>query len=713
MKAGKAVGIGIGVLLGLVALSAATDYLTGFFFLLLSKRNPMNATFLTAWQYWHYYGDAPAIAGRLKAAFFISAGICVLLPVIIYAQATAKRRELHGSARFATDGEVRKAKLDATQGILVGRHKGKFLMFGGQQFVLLAAPTRAGKGVGIVIPNLLNYNDSVVVLDVKQENYDITAGFRAKYGQAVYLFNPFAEDMRTHRYNPLGYISDNPHFRNGDILAIGYALWPGHGKDPFFDDQARNLFLGMCLFLCETPELPRTIGELLRQSSGNGKPIKEYLAELIAERAAGDRPLSNDCVDALNRFTSTSDNTLASILASFNAPLVIWANPIVDAATSAGTLGMVGDFDLRDVRKKKMTVYIGITPDHLAEAALLVNVLFSQLVNLNTKELPSKNPELKYQCLLLMDEFTAIGKVGIIAKAVSYMAGYNLRLLPIIQSVSQLSSVYGQEDARTFITNHALQILYAPREQKDANEYSEMLGYETVKGKSKSRNIGSKAGMNSGSESTSDQRRALLLPQEIKEIGQWKEIVMLENVKPILCDKIRYFDDPVFTARLLPAPPVPLLDLDQHLAKVQQRVRELTSADVEKGVDLAALAVDMDSLPVLVDDDVSPAEVAGYVNAFFASLGADDDDDDAEGEQAGEGGAVEPVAAVPLPSSPDGAQDAASEPEAPYVGEGAGSIVPVDLAALADAEAADDAPVEAFAGIDGDSIDLSVLEGNT
>ncbi|MCQ7044174.1 type IV secretory system conjugative DNA transfer family protein, partial [Escherichia coli] len=82
-------------------------------------------------------------------------------------------------------------------------------------------------------------------------------------------------------YNPLGYISDNPHFRNGDILAIGYALWPGHGKDPFFDDQARNLFLGLCLYLCETPELPRTIGELLRQSSGNGKPIKEYLQDLI------------------------------------------------------------------------------------------------------------------------------------------------------------------------------------------------------------------------------------------------------------------------------------------------------------------------------------------------------------------------------------------------------------------------------------------------
>ena len=707
MKASKAVGIGVGVVVGLVVLAAAMDYLTGFVYLALSKSNPTKATFLTAWQYWHYYGDVPTVAGRLKAALLISGGICFLTPLILYAVATQKKRELHGSARFASESEVRKAGLDAERGILVGRYKGRFLVFGGQQFVLLAAPTRAGKGVGIVIPNLLNYNDSVVVLDVKQENFDITAGFRAKHGQAIYLFNPFAEDMRTHRFNPLGYISDNPHFRNGDILSIAQTFWPGTGKDPFWDDQAKNLFLGLCLYLCENPHLPRTMGELLRQSSGDGRPIAEYLQSLIEKAEEKGTPLSPDCVQALYRFISSGDKVIPSILSSFNAPLVIWANPIVDAATSAN------DFDLRDVRKRKMTIYIGITPDHLAEAALLVNVLFSQLVNLNTKELPSKNPALKHQCLLLMDEFTAIGKVGIIAKAVSYMAGYNLRLLPIIQSVSQLSSVYGQEDARTFITNHALQILYAPREQKDANEYSEMLGFETVKGKSKSRNLGGKAGMNSGSESVSDQRRALLLPQEIKEIGQWKEIVMLENTKPILCEKIRYFDDPIFTGRLFPPPAVPTLDLDRHLATVQQRIREMTVADVEQGVDLSALTVDMNALPVLVGDDVSPEEVAGYVNAFFATLGADDDGEaDVDGEDEAEAPAAAGFAdlAAVLASAPESTQEAPGEAGE---GEGVGYIELVDLDALdglGDAEPADDDQAVAFAGIDGDAIDLSLFD---
>ena len=639
MSNGRKIAVALALLAGLVATTLAWVYLSGFVYLLLSKTNPTKATLLTLWQYVHYYGHIPAVKDRLVVSSILAALVAYLGPLLLLGMALRGRRELHGSARFATAPEIRKTGLlDASRGVLVGKFGGKYLTFGGQQFVILAAPTRSGKGVGVVVPNLLNFNDSVVVLDVKQENYDLTAGFRARHGQDVFLFNPFAEDMRTHRYNPLGYISDNPHFRVGDILAIGHAFWSGQGKDPFWDDQSRNLFLGLCLYLLETPALPRTMGELLRQSSGQGQPVKDYLQGLIEarnfteeERVEGGQrlrvrvprsldddglpPLSGECVDALNRFCNASDNTLAGILASFNAPLVIWSNPIVDAATSAN------DFDLRDVRRKRMTVYVGITPDHLAEAAVLVNVLFSQLVNLNTKELPQKNPALKYQCLLLMDEFTAIGKVAIIAKAVSYMAGYNLRLLPIIQSVSQLASVYGQEDARTFVTNHALQILFAPREQKDANEYSEMLGYRTVHARNKSRSHG-KGNGNSVSETTGEgagQKRALLLPQEFRELGQWKQVIVLENSKPILCDKIRYFDDPVFTQRLLPAPAVPLLDLDRHREQLRARpsapaVRTPMARDDASGLDLA-------NLPTLEGDRVDEAAVNGFVNDFFAALG--------------------------------------------------------------------------------------------
>ncbi|WP_201325033.1 type IV secretory system conjugative DNA transfer family protein, partial [Burkholderia sp. E168m23] len=520
--------------------------------------------------------------------------------------------------------------------LVVGRWRGRYLRFAGQQFVLLAAPARSGKGVGIVIPNLLSYSDSVVVLDIKQENFRLTAGFRRAHGQAVYLFNPFAEDGCTHRYNPLSVIADDM-FRVGDILAIGYVLYPAGGHDEFWKDQARNLLLGLVLLLCDlrearragasgVPDYPITMGEVLRQSSGNGQPVKTYLNRMLIQHR---QYLSRACIDALNRFLANDDKVLASILATFNAPLTIWANPIVDAATSAN------DFDLRDVRRRKMSVYLGVTPDHLSEAAILMNLMFSQLVNLNTKELAEDNPALKYQCLLLLDEMTAIGKIQIIARAVAYMAGYNLRLLSIVQSDSQLESVYGRADARTIVTNHAMQILFAPREQKDANAYSEMLGTRTERSRTTSRSNGMFGARGGASESFSDQRRALMLPQEIKELARDKEIILLENTKPILADRICYWRDRAFTSRVMDAPAVPALDLVRFGAQIEQRLRELSDDDVDEQTgelthvraDYLELvhAWDPRELPQALDN-VSCEEAAAYVDRHFTLLGVPAED---------------------------------------------------------------------------------------
>ncbi|MFM2472219.1 type IV secretory system conjugative DNA transfer family protein [Burkholderia cenocepacia] len=520
--------------------------------------------------------------------------------------------------------------------LVVGRWRGRYLRFAGQQFVLLAAPARSGKGVGIVIPNLLSYSDSVVVLDIKQENFRLTAGFRRAHGQAVYLFNPFAEDGRTHRYNPLSVIADGM-FRVGDILAIGYVLYPAGGHDEFWKDQARNLLLGLVLLLWDlrearragasgVPDYPITMGEVLRQSSGNGLPVKTYLNRMLIQYR---QYLSRACIDALNRFLTNDDKVLASILATFNAPLTIWANPIVDAATSAN------DFDLRDVRRRKMSVYLGVTPDHLSEAAILMNLMFSQLVNLNTKELAEDNPALKYQCLLLLDEMTAIGKIQIIARAVAYMAGYNLRLLSIVQSDSQLESVYGRADARTIVTNHAMQILFAPREQKDANAYSEMLGTRTERSRSTSRSNGMFGARGGASESFSDQRRALMWPQEIKELARDKEIILLENTKPILADRICYWRDRAFTSRVMDAPTVPALDLMRFGAQIEQRLRELSDDDVDEQTgelthvraDYLELVHSWDprELPQALDN-VSCEEAAAYVDRHFTLLGVPADD---------------------------------------------------------------------------------------
>ncbi len=548
------------VSIALLAALLAGIYLSGYLALLLLKLD----TALLEWTTYPEYlraldlAQVRPYAGRIKVAGLLGFGLPLLLWLgMLWLAYRTRAKSMHGDARFAHAGDLDRHGLfkPSDDGIVVGKFNGRLLRLGGQQFVILAAPTRSGKGVGVVIPNLLDYQESVVVLDIKQENFQLTSGWRASQGQEVYLFNPFAEDRRTHRWNPMCYVSPDPAFRISDIQAIAAMLYPdGVDEQKFWVSQARNAFMAFALYLFENQDALRnegapqqmlevpTLGAIYRLSSGDGTDLKSYLQ---ARSQSGF--LGSHARTAFANLLSQADETFASILGTFKEPLNAFLNPVLDAATSAN------DFLLTDVRKRRMTIYIGIQPNKLAESRVILNLFFSQLVNLNTQELPSSNPALKHQCLLLMDEFAAIGKIGIIASAASYMAGYNLRLLPIIQSMSQLDATYGKDVSRTLITNHALQILYAPREQQDANEYSEMLSYTTVRKQNITRG-------REVSRSESEERRALMLPQELKAMGAEKEVFLYEGIPhPVMCDKIRYYQDKHFTRRLLPRIEVPML----------------------------------------------------------------------------------------------------------------------------------------------------------
>ncbi|MDL5365519.1 type IV secretory system conjugative DNA transfer family protein [Xanthomonas sp. NCPPB 2654] len=545
-----------------VALTAVAGYfLSGYLVLLLLKLDTGLLGLSTYYEYVHAIA-LPQVApfvGKIKWAGYLGFGfpglLCLLTLVLMF---KPRKQALHGDARFAGAADLAKHGLfkQSGNGIVVGKFRGKLVRLSGQQFVILAAPTRSGKGVGVVIPNLLEYQESVVVLDIKQENFDLTSGWRASQGQEVFLFNPFAEDRRTHRWNPLSYVSDDPAFRVSDLMSIAAMLYPdGSDDQKFWVSQARNAFMAFALYLFENWDDERnigfpgglgtpTLGAIYRLSSGDGSDLKKYLKSLSERRF-----LSSNAKSAFSNMLSQAEETFASILGTLKEPLNAWINPVLDAATSDN------DFLLTDLRKKKMTIYIGIQPNKLAESRLIINLFFSQIINLNTKELPKSNPALKYQCLLLMDEFTAIGKVDIIASAVSYMAGYNVRLLPIIQSMAQLDATYGKDVSRTIITNHALQILYAPREQQDANDYSEMLGYTTFRKQNVTRG-------KDVTRSVSEERRALMLPQELKAMGNDHEVFLYEGIPhPVKCDKIKYYKDRHFTSRLLPKVDVPMLSL--------------------------------------------------------------------------------------------------------------------------------------------------------
>ncbi|URI07631.1 type IV secretory system conjugative DNA transfer family protein [Aquincola tertiaricarbonis] len=603
-------------------------YVAGVAFLLLAHADPRQAEWTSILVFWERYGEDPRLYNKLLVSSLVSGSLPLLLPIALLITAR-NNRPLHGAARFATPAEVARAGLTGPQAagpsILIGRHRGRFLSLPGQLSVMLSAPTRSGKGVGVVIPNLLNWPDSAVVLDIKGENFDLTAGYRAEHGQAVFAFSPFDEAGRSHRWNPLSAVRTSPLHRVGDLLTIGQVFFPNDGSgtssEAFFNDQARNLFLGLGLLLLETPSLPRTIGEMLRQSSGQGQSLKDHLGGVIAHRrdTATDwlPALSDECVDALQRLLSNSDNTLSSVVATFHAPLTIFADVVVDAATSGD------DFQLQDLRRRRLSVYVRIPPNRLLSARPLLNLFFSQLVSLNTQQLPSQDPSLTVQCLLVNDEFTAMGRVPVISTAAAFLAGYGLRLLTVVQAMSQLDAVYGDKEARTFATNHGLQILFAPREQRDADEYSAMLGTFTERATShgRSRSFSGRSS-SSVSRNVSDQRRALLLPQEFKELGSERLVVVCEHCKPILGEKIRYHQDPVFQARLRPPPVVLAMDLDLHLARVQRRVRWLTE-DIAPGETLSIerLAGDFSALPDRFDG--APDDTARQcLGCFFTAQAA-------------------------------------------------------------------------------------------
>jgi type IV secretion system protein VirD4 len=495
--------------------------------------------------FWSVYGWSHK---GFNLAQKLSGAVCLVALIYALFEIYKDRRSLHGEARFATEREIEKAGLYAGKGLIVGRSKGKYLVYGGQQFVLLAAPTRSGKGVGVVIPNLLNYHDSVVLLDMKLENWRMTSAYRQRIlKQEVFLFCPFAEDKRSHCLNPLDNISRDPDFMVGGAISMAQIFYPSNASDKnrFWNDQAQNLFLGLVLFLIETKHERCTLGEVFRQGSGYDKPLKEHLTEILDKHPQ----LSRACRDALGRVTSTPADTFGNIKASFDAPMLMFANPLVDAATSKS------DFNLSEVRRKRMSIYFGVTPNKLSDASRLINLFFTQVVSLNSGVLPEDDPSLKYQCLLGLDEFTAFGKVAIIAKSVSYLAGYNMRLMTIIQSKSQLKgeNLYVEADADNMVSNHELKIVFTP-ESKDAKDISEMLGTYTKRhsstSSSRSSLLLSVHGNGNNSVNESDQRRALMLPQELRMMPLTQQLIDVKGVHPILCDKVHYYKEAVFVDRL-------------------------------------------------------------------------------------------------------------------------------------------------------------------
>lgn len=524
-------------------------YLAGHAYIWLTfGKGGAKVTLLTWPRYWIAYGNLPATKSHLLQSAFGATVACLAPLAMLFIK---PRQKLHGEARFARRTDIGKAGLLTNEGdgVIVGRLGSAFLTAGLRDYphVMLAAPTGSGKGVGVVIPNLLNYNHSVIVLDIKQENWTLTAGFRKQCGHEVYLFDPASSSRRTHRWNPLAYVRDDPGLRVDDVQKIGNIIFPDvPGTDPIWTASCRSLFLGLVLYVFETEGKTRTLGQVAREAFGD----ENALSAALAARYEEGRPLSPACESALADYLNTAETTRTSIRKTFTSRFELFLNPIIDAATSAN------DFDLQALRKRRMSVYIGITPDNLSRMAPILNLFFQQVVDLNTRELPEHNKALKYQCLLILDEFRSLGKLPLIVEAIAFLRGYGLRLLPIFQSPGQVREVYGKDAAESFFQNHALRISYTPADFETASEISRELGNNTVRTESLSRPTAFGQGQRSVSES--EQSRALLLPQEALALGKDEVLLFPRGFRPIRATKIRWYQEAIFKQRVVEPPGVPI-----------------------------------------------------------------------------------------------------------------------------------------------------------
>ncbi|SFW68365.1 type IV secretory system conjugative DNA transfer family protein [Luteibacter sp. UNCMF366Tsu5.1] len=540
------------------------EYAAGVITLRLLGLGDEPTGWVTYWRYWQAI-DLPAYvpyAGTIKlgGALGFGGALSAWLGLAVLSF-RARGETTHGDARFAGYAELRKAGLftQTPQSILIGKYKGRELWLGGAQHVITISPTRSGKTTSIAIPVLLSYEHSMVVLDLKGELYKATSGWRESKGQHVRIWAPYDEHGKTHRFSPMTTLADMPHTRRiGEIQTMAAILYPdAAGQDPFWVAQSRAAFTAFVSYMFEAwdhaiasskgvmpdpnthPEFP-SFERVLRFSSGeDGGGTMAMLQALLKDPKR--QFISTQTRTVFSNLTGLAEQTFSSVMASMHAPLQQFLSPILAAATNAT------DIDVRSLRRKLTTLYVIIPTNKLDESAKLLNIFFSTVIGNNLDKQLGEEPDLKYQMLMLMDEFTAMGRVDVWAKRISIAASYGVRDLCIVQSRSQLRAAYGDHDAQNFITNHGAQIVFAPREQADANEYSDMLGYKTVRKQQRSTSHG--GGGRQVSTNHIEERRALMLPQEVKELPADEELIFYEGCKPIRARKNWFFKDKAFKAR--------------------------------------------------------------------------------------------------------------------------------------------------------------------
>lgn len=501
-----------------------------------------------------FWYETPLYVGYSSPTFHtclaIIATTATLVPAVL---AIGMFRPQHfGTARWANFREMRQKgyikPYRKITGPIFGKTSGpsglgQYLTNGEQPHSLIVAPTRAGKGVGIVIPTLLTFDGSVLALDVKGELFELTSRARLKRGDRIIKFSPLDREGRTNCYNPVLDIVATPperRFSEARRLAVNLITPKGKGAEGFIDG-ARDLFIAGILACIErgTP----TIGAVYDLFTQPGEKYKLF-AQLAEESNVGEvtRIFDNMAGNDTKIITSYT-----SVLG--DGGLNLWADPLIKNATSRS------DFSIYDLRRDPTTIYLCVSPNDLEVIAPLVRLFFQQTVSILQRTMPVKDEI--FEVLFLLDEFKHLGKLEAIETAVTTIAGYKGRFMFIIQSLSALTGAYEQAGKENFLSNTGVQVFMATADDETPEYISKAIGEYTFCQKSKSYN--QKEWFNANVQ-MSDQGAPLLRAEQVRLIDDSKQIVLIKGNPPLQMDKVKFYSDrhlkPIFEGQIgkLPEP---------------------------------------------------------------------------------------------------------------------------------------------------------------
>lgn len=451
------------------------------------------------------------------------------------------KENAYGNAKWADEETIKKAGLRAKKGMLLGKDKNGMYVADGFQHLLLFAPTGSGKGVGFVIPNLLFWEDSCVCHDIKLENYTLGSGYRSKMGQKVYVWEPANPDGVTHCYNPIDWVSKKPGQMVDDVQKIANLILP---KQEFWENEARSLFAGVVLYLIAAPDKVKSFGEVVRTMRSDD--VAYNLAVALDTLGKFIHPVSYMNIAA---FLQKADKERSGVVSTLNSKLELWANPLIDAATAKS------DFNIQMFKKEKTTLFVGLSPDNIQRLQPLMQVFYQQSTEFLSRKMPT--PEEPYGVMFIMDEFPTLGKMEQFKSGIAYFRGYRVRLFLIIQDTQQLKGIYEEAGMNSFLSNSTYRVTYSANNIETANLISQLCGNKSVEQSSDTKPKFFDLNPGSRTQQISQVQRALLLPQEVLMLPRDEQIVLIESFPPIKSLKIKYYEDKFFTARLLPAIPIP------------------------------------------------------------------------------------------------------------------------------------------------------------